>query len=215
MKRNTELILNNFFKKYNQLKSLKQPIKDAIELIVSATLSNNKILVCGNGGSCADSEHISGELLKSFMLKRKLNNKMKSSLIKHFGEEGEYIANHLQEGVKCIPLTSFNAFNTAFSNDCEPSMNFAQLVNVLGDKNDILISISTSGNSKNVLLASKVAKAKEIKVIALTGESGGKLKDCADILINAPSNIVYEIQEYHLPIYHLICLCVETEIFDE
>ena len=132
-----------------------------------------------------------------------------------YGDEGTFIADNLQQAVKAIPLTSFCAYNTAFLNDCNEKMMFAQLVNALGIKDDILISISTSGNSKNVVYASMLAKSMGIKVIALTGETGGKLKDIADITINVPSKRVYRIQEYHLPIYHLICLCVESELFEE
>lgn len=212
MKERTLEILNNFFNQHSELKYLNDSICETISLIVNLK-PENKILVCGNGGSAADSEHIAGELLKSFCLKRKMPAEFAEKL-KAF-DDGEYIVDNLQQGIKCIPLTSFCAFNTAFANDCDEKMTFAQLVNVLGLEGDILLGISTSGNSKNVVYAAKVAKAMGIKVIALTGESGGKLKDIADVLINAPSNIVYQIQEYHLPIYHLICLCAESELFDE
>ena len=215
MKDRSKLIIDDFFNNHADLIFLKNNILDCVNLIIKMYKSGNKILVCGNGGSCADSEHISGELLKSFKLKRSLNNKLANKLEKDYKEEGSYISKNLQEGVKCIPLTCFTAFNTAFSNDCDEKMTFAQLVNVLGDSGDVLISISTSGNSKNVLYASKIAKVKNIKIVALTGETGGKLKDICDILINVPSKEVYKIQEYHLPIYHLICLLVESEIFND
>ena len=177
-------------------------------------MSGKKILICGNGGSAADSEHIAGELLKSFTLKRKPPVELCEKLTKAYGEEGTFIADNIQMGIKCIPLTSFNAFSTAFINDCDEKMLFAQLVNALGDENDILLAISTSGNSKNVCYAAQLAKIKNLKVISLTGDTGGKLKNLSDILLNVPSKIVYKIQEYHLPIYHLICLCVENELFD-
>lgn len=212
MKERTLEILNNFFNQHNELKYLNEPICEVVSLIVGLK-KENKIMVCGNGGSAADSEHIAGELLKSFCLKREISPEFAEKL--NAFDDGQYIAENLQQGIKCIPLTSFTAFNTAFANDCDEKMTFAQLVNVLGLEGDILLSISTSGNSKNVVYATKVAKAKGIKVVALTGESGGKLKDLADILINAPSNIVYKIQEYHLPLYHLICLCAESELFEE
>lgn len=214
MKQRTLDIKKDFFERHTDLIYLDEQITKSIELIVDLK-KENKILLCGNGGSAADCEHIAGELLKSFELKRKLSDKMYKKLKDSYGEEGTFIADNLQQAVKAIPLTSFCAYNTAFLNDCNEKMMFAQLVNALGIKDDILISISTSGNSKNVVYASMLAKIMGIKVIALTGETGGKLKDIADITINVPSKRVYRIQEYHLPIYHLLCLCVESELFEE
>lgn len=214
MKQRTLEIKKDFFERHKDLEYLNEQITQSIDLIVNMK-KENKILLCGNGGSCADCEHIAGELLKSFELKRKLSDEMYKKLEENYGEDGTFIADNLQQGVKAIPLTSFCAYNTAFLNDCNEKMMFAQLVNALGIKDDILFSISTSGNSKNVVYASMLAKTMGIKVIALTGETGGKLKDIADITINVPSKRVYRIQEYHLPIYHLICLCVESELFDE
>lgn len=214
MKKITENYIQRFCEERPELEYLKQPLTQAIELMVTAAKAEKQVLTCGNGGSAADSEHIAGELLKSFNLKRKAPITLQDKLTKEFGEDGATIADGIQMGIKCIPLTSFCAFNTAFLNDCNEKLLFAQLVNVLGDKDDILIAISTSGNSKNVCYAAQMAKVKGVKVIALTGDTGGKLKDLADILINVPSKIVYKIQEYHLPIYHLLCLCVESELFD-
>ena len=214
MKQRTLDIKKDFFERHTDLTYLDEPITKAIALIVNLK-KENKILLCGNGGSAADCEHIAGELLKSFELKRKLSEKMYKKLKDLYGDEDTIIADNLQQAVKAIPLTSFCAYNTAFLNDCNEKMMFAQLVNALGIKDDILISISTSGNSKNVVYASMLAKSMGIKVIALTGETGGTLTDIADITINVPSKRVYRIQEYHLPIYHLICLCVESELFEE
>lgn len=214
MKKITQNYIERFILDRPELKYLEQPLIDAINLFVQTAKNNKQILVCGNGGSAADSEHIAGELLKSFTLKRKPPIDLCDSLIKKYGEDGAVIADNIQMGIKCIPLTSFTAFNTAFSNDCNEKLLFAQLVNVLGDKDDILLAISTSGNSQNVCYAAQLAKLKGLKVVGLTGDTGGKLKNYADVLINVPSKTVYKIQEYHLPIYHLICLCVETEIFD-
>lgn len=205
--------INDFLTKNEELEFLRKPIEDSVNLIVNMK-KENKMLICGNGGSCADSEHIAGELLKSFMLKRELPEELREKLKKAYGAEGEFIASNLQCGVKAIPLTSFCAYNTAFLNDCSDKMLFAQLVNALGIEGDILFAISTSGNSANVLYAAKLAKVLGLKTIALTGSTGGKLKEIADVTINVPSNVVYRIQEYHLPIYHLICLCVEAELFN-
>lgn len=215
MKERTNNLLNEFYLRYPNLEYLKSPINKSINELVECYKNGRKILVCGNGGSCADSEHIAGELLKSFMLKRKIDVELEKKLKDSYSEEGEYIANNLQQGIKCIPLTSFSALNTAFANDCDEKMTFAQLTNVFGNNGDILIGISTSGNSKNVVYAAKVARVKNMKVIALTGESGGKLKDIADILLNVPSTETFKIQEYHLPIYHILCACIESEIFEK
>ncbi len=214
MKDITVEYINNFIKNHPEMEYLRKNINETIEMIVELK-KENKLMVCGNGGSAADSEHIAGEFLKSFLLKRPIPEDVRFKLKNDWGDEGLYIADNLQVGVKCIPLTSFTAFNTAFLNDCDGDMLFAQLVNALGIENDILIAISTSGNSKNVVFACKVAKTLGIKVVALTGESGGALAKIADVLINVPSNIVYKIQEMHLPIYHLICLCVESELFEK
>ena len=213
MKEITKCFIDDFMKKNPELEYLKSSIIDAVSLIVSLK-PENKVLICGNGGSAADSEHIAGELLKSFTLKRRIDRDFATRLKQDYNEEGEFIADNLQKAVKAIPLTSFCAYNTAFLNDCNEKMLFAQLVNALGIKNDVLIAISTSGNSKNVVYAAKVAKTMGIKVISLTGESGGILKAISDVIINVPSNITYKIQEYHLPIYHLLCLCIENELFD-
>ena len=213
MKQITNKYISDFLNRYKEMDYLKKPLEDAITMIVEMK-KENKMLICGNGGSAADSEHIAGELLKSFTLKREVPCELREKLISEYGKEGEFISSNIQSGVKAIPLTSFCAYNTAFLNDCSDKLLFAQLVNALGIKGDILFSISTSGNSANVLYASKLAKVLGMKVIALTGDSGGKLKEVADVLLNVPSNIVYRIQEYHLPIYHLICLCVEAELFN-
>lgn len=213
MKKITKLYINNFMKSHPELEGDREAIEKAITRIV-AMKPENKMLICGNGGSAADSEHIAGELLKSFTMKRKISSELADKLHNAYGAEGEFMAENLQVGIKAIPLTSFTAYNTAFLNDCNEKMLFAQLVGALGIKDDILFAISTSGNSKNVVYAAKLAKVLGITVIALTGKGGGALRDIADIWIPAPSNVVYEIQEYHLPIYHLICLAVESELFD-
>lgn len=214
MKIRTENIIKEFFDEKKELECVKNAIVKSINILVECIKSGKKILVCGNGGSGADSEHIAGELLKSFMLKRKTPNELREKLVSAYGEEGTLIADSIQGGIKCIPLTSFCAFNTAFLNDCNEKMLFAQQVNALGDAGDVLIGISTSGNSKNVCYAIELAKVKGMSVIAMTGEGGGKLKQTSDVLINAPENLVYKIQEKHIQIYHLLCLALESEIFE-
>ncbi|MDR0849894.1 MAG: SIS domain-containing protein [Christensenellaceae bacterium] len=212
MKETTKQIFRDFFERNPSLAELKKQLENAVELLFKST-AKNKILVCGNGGSAADSEHIAGELLKSFMNKRQVSSNFRDKLVREFGEEGNFIADNLQQGIKCIPLTSFCAFNTAFLNDCNEKLLFAQLVNALGDHGDVLLAISTSGNSKNVCYAAQVAKIRGMKVIALTGSGGGKLRGLCDVLLNVPSDIVYQIQELHLPVYHLLCLALENELY--
>lgn len=213
MKSITKDYVERFFQEKKELGYLKDNIYQAIDMLVECT-KHNKIMTVGNGGSAADSEHISGELLKSFMFKRKIDDDLKNAFRKAYDTEGEYIALGLQKGIKCLPLVSFSSYMTAYLNDCEEKLVFAQLVNALGDKGDVLIAISTSGNSKNIVYAAQVAKVLGVKVLSLTGETGGKLKEYSDILLNVPSKITYKIQEMHLPLYHLLCMCLESELFD-
>lgn len=213
MKKSTEKMITEFFARFSEMEYLKGTVIDVIKEI-SNLAPCNKVMVCGNGGSAADSEHISGELLKGFLLKRPVPQKLRAKLTERF-EDGDFIADNLQMGVKCIPLVSLTSASTAFLNDCNPQLVFAQLVNALGISGDVLIAISTGGNSKNVVYAAKVAKVLGVKVVALTGAKGGALKQIADLTLNVPSDVTHLIQEYHLPLYHLICMCVESELFDE
>lgn len=208
-------IYERFFSTHVDLVPLRENIEECVRLLKDVALENKKILLCGNGGSNADCEHIAGELLKSFILPRKINGSLYIKLHDAYGDEGEKIANNLQRGVKCIPLTSFPAFQTAFANDCDGKYAFAQLVNVLGEQGDALIAISTSGNSENVLFAAKVARILNMKVVAFTGKKGGRLADYCDILLNAPTDDTYRVQEYHECLYHLLCMAIESELFYE
>lgn len=164
------------------------------------------LLLCGNCGSAADCEHISGELLKGFLLKRPLTDKEKNRLPAE-------IADKLQGGIKAIPLTSLTALGTAFANDVDADLVYAQLVSVFGGENDVFLGISTSGNAKNVCAAAKVAKAKGMKTLSLTGIGGGRLGSICDLAIKVPENETYKIQELHLPVYHAVCAEVEEIIF--
>lgn len=213
MKIRTEKYFEEFAIRYPDLKGEVNKIKVAVNALITAS-EYNKILTCGNGGSSADAEHFSAELLKSFELNRELSKQDKQKFLGFYGEEGDEMSKNLQQGVKCIPISSFTAFNTAFSNDCDGKYSYAQLVNVLGEEGDVLIAFSTSGNSENVILASKTAKVKGIKVIAFTGKEGGKLKEIADILINVPEEKTYAIQEKHVALYHLISHAIESELYD-
>ena len=173
-------------------------MKAAVEAICRAHLAGGKILLCGNGGSAADCEHISGELLKGFLLPRP-------------AEEGYPDA--LQRGLCAIPLTSMSAALSAFANDCDPTLVFAQLTYAMGRSGDVFVGLSTSGNSKNVVEAARVAKKAGLTAVALTGESGGALLDICDVTIRVPAKETYLVQEYHLPVYHAICAEVEERLF--
>lgn len=213
LKKSTELIIDKLFIRYSELTSC--PIKDSIEAIVACYKDGKKLLVCGNGGSGADSLHIVGELMKGFILPRKLEDRKQKEIRQQFPETSQYLIDNLQGTLPAISLVSETSLLTAYSNDQAPELSFAQQVLGYGNNGDILIAISTSGNSKNVIYAAQIAKVQGMKVISLTGNTGGKLKEISDILINVPSDETYIIQEYHLPIYHAICAAVENEMFSE
>lgn len=181
-------------------------LKKAVDVITSCYENGNKLLVCGNGGSGADCAHILGEFVKGFMSKRPL----KPELIEKIGEDW---ASKLQYGLPCIDLTANNALIGAVANDQDGLLPYAQQVMAYARPGDVLIGISTSGNSENVRRAMLTAKALGAVCIAMTGESGGKLKDVADILLNVDESETYKIQEKHLPLYHQICMQVEENIF--
>ena len=211
MKNSTQQIIDNVIERYPELALC--PVQVAVEEIVACYNRKNKLLVCGNGGSAADSLHIVGELMKSFVLTRKLNNNKKEKIKVLFPETAQYYIDNLQEALPAISLVSEIALLTAYANDQAPDLSFAQQVLGYGKAGDILIAISTSGNSKNVIYAAQIAKVQDMKVISLTGSTGGKLKALSDILINVPSEETYVIQEYHLPVYHALCAAVENEFF--
>lgn len=198
------------YENYPELREISNDIEKAISILEKSLRSGNKILLCGNGGSAADSEHISGELLKSFMKPRPIDCNLRERLIKDGMDES--IADSLEKGLPAIPLVSLTALMTAFSNDRTPESVFAQGVNALGYEGDVLWALTTSGNSENTLYAAMVARAKGLHVIAMTGSKGGKIKDKADVTIKVPSDETYRVQEYHLPIYHYICQELESRL---
>ena len=191
------------------------PCRDSIEETVSAIVGmqrkGGKLLMCGNGGSAADCSHIAGELLKGFLKKRTPSEKTVSKL-----SAGEHLADRaalLQDGVRAISLPDNCGVLSAFANDVDPELVYAQLVYAMHGEGDVFLGLSTSGNSKNVLLAAEAAKALGLYTVALVGESGGMLASVCDTVIKAPANETYRVQEYHLPIYHAICAAVEEELF--
>lgn len=211
---------NNFFldelvSRYPQLLSLKEEIRKAAECLIGSYQKGGKLLVCGNGGSCSDSDHIVGELMKGFERKRRIGESFKEQLSKSGGERGDYLAEKLQQGLPAISLTAHSALITAVANDTDADLIFAQQVAGYGKPGDVIIGISSSGNSQNVIDALITAKAKEMFVIGLTGETGGKMKLFCDILINVPSRRTAFVQELQLPVYHVLCLMVENHFFGD
>ena len=195
--------MDNIFDRYPQLKCCEKDIENGLNLIIETYKNGGKVLVCGNGGSAADCEHIVGELMKGFLCKRKVNDER---LLTELRE-------NLQGALPAISLCSQTGLMTAFNNDLDPDYVFAQQVFGYGKENDLMIAISTSGNSKNVLKAVEVANCIGVKTLVLTGCDGGKIKDMATVTICVPSTETYKVQEYHLPIYHYFCGMVEKEFF--
>ena len=208
-------MLNELLSRYPQLEICKKDIENAVEAIINCYENGGKLILCGNGGSCADCDHIVGELMKGFLKLRPLSDEKKIEMKKNCDLVDDEILSKLQGGLPAISLPSITALNSAFCNDVDPELIYAQPLMSLANKNDILIGLSTSGNSKNVFGAVKVAKALGIKVIGLTGKAGGKLRECADICIKAPETETFKIQELHLPIYHYICAAVEEYFWSE
>jgi D-sedoheptulose 7-phosphate isomerase len=200
------LHLTNLVDRRPELASCHEEIDRVFAALCGSLRQGGKLLLCGNGGSAADAEHWTGELLKGFCSKRPLSTQDKASLPADLGAK-------LQGGIPAIPLTGFTALTTAFSNDVDPSLTFAQLVWALGKPGDVLIGISTSGNAANVCAAMGAAQAKGLVRIGLTGQTGGKLLPLTDLCIRVPATETYRIQEFHLPVYHCLSLMLEDEFF--
>lgn len=207
--------LNLLIERYPKLEICIADIKKAYELLEAAYSNGRKLLVCGNGGSASDSEHIVGELMKEFKLKRKVYSDQATALKAIDLELGQVLADNLQGALPAICLTGHSSLTTAFMNDANADLVFAQQVNGYGKPGDVFLGISTSGNSKNVLYAAVNAKAKGLKVIGLTGAKESKLMKYADVCIHVPETETYKIQEYHLPVYHCLCLMLEEKFFGE
>lgn len=206
--------LDILMERYPALEGIREQIWQAYEILRDSYDRDGKLMVCGNGGSCADAEHIVGELMKGFCKKRPIDAALRKSLLEMDAEHGERLADNLEQGLTAIALTSQTALNTAFANDKDPLMTYAQQVLGYGKPGDVLLGITTSGNSQNILYALEVAAALEIRTIVLTGKDGGKAAALSDCAIIAPSMETYQIQEYHLPIYHTLCLMLEDTYFE-
>lgn len=207
-------MLNELLKRYPALTEIKDDIEKAAKELIACYENGGKVLLCGNGGSSADCEHIAGELMKGFLKKRPVSDEKRIQMKANAPYLEDEILSKLQCGLPAVSLPSMTALNSAFCNDVDPELIYAQPLMALGNKNDILIAISTSGNSKNVYAAVKVAKALGLRVIGLTGASGGKLKGIADVCICAPEEETFKIQELHLPVYHYLCAETETRFFE-
>lgn len=201
--------------RYPVLVECREDIRVAFEMMRDSYNHGRKLLVCGNGGSAADSEHIVGELMKGFKSQRKLTKEVGDKLRAIDREMGEILAKHLQGALPAIALDGHLALSTAYMNDCEPLLCFAQQVNGFGQEGDIFWGISTSGNSLNVLYAAITAKSKGMRVIGLTGMKKNKLSVLADVCIRVPEIETYKIQELHQPVYHCLCLMLEDEFYNK
>lgn len=208
-----DTVLKQLVERYPKLLPLKNEIGKAADSIINCFRQGGKLLVCGNGGSSSDSDHIVGEMMKGFEHRRPLTEKIKNDLIKEDKERGKHLAENLQQGLPAISLSAHSGLITAVANDTDADLIYAQQVVSYGNQGDILIALSTSGNSKNIVDAIITARAKGLTVIGLTGETGGKIGPMCDILLNVQEKNTALVQELHLPVYHAICKIVENEMF--
>lgn len=214
MKERTQNIVDRFYEDNKQLLILREQLDKTVQSMLISLKQGGKILICGNGGSASDSNHIVGELMKGFVLERPLSEIEKKKFIDLYGQEGKDIANKLQGAIPAISLNNHDSLTSAISNDTDPELVFAQQVIGYGREHDILLGISTSGNAANVNKAMMVANAKGLITIGLTGKSGGQFNDHTKFNIVVPFQETYRIQEQHLAIYHYWCMYLESELFE-
>lgn len=207
-----QALMETFLKDNPALQSLEGEIAAALQLMQSTYDEGGKVMICGNGGSAADAEHIVGELMKGFLKKRPLNDKERA-MIEETPEMPADFADRLQGGLPALALTTHSALLSAYANDVDAAMVYAQQVWVLGEGNDTLVALSTSGNSKNVVNAVHAARAKGIRIVAITGEKESALSALCDICLRVPSCETYRVQEYTLPVYHALCAMLEAAYF--
>ena len=207
--------LELLIERYPALAVCESEIKRAIEAIIACYEKGGKLLLCGNGGSCADCDHIVGELMKGFLKKRPLDESKKAEMREKCAELDDATLSKLQGGLSAISLPTIAALSSAFNNDVDPELTYAQSTLVLGKAGDIFIGLSTSGNAKNVAAAARVAKGLGMTVIGMSGEGGGKLAVLSDIAIRVPERETFKIQELHLPVYHAICAEVEEYFYSK
>ena len=215
MKETTFSKVDDLIARYPALAVCEDSLRDAVKALCDSYHQGGKLLVCGNGGSASDAEHIVGELMKGFILKRPIDDSLYEKMKKISPTEADYLRDNLQGALPAVSLMNAVALNSAFANDQAPDLAMAQQVLGLGKAEDILIGISTSGNSANVIYAVQMARVKGIKTIGLIGNRECRLKDLCDIAICVPETETYKIQELHLPVYHMLCMAVENEFFDK
>jgi D-sedoheptulose 7-phosphate isomerase len=215
MKKSTISKIEDLFVRYPKLLCCRESIFAALKILIECYKNDGKLLICGNGGSAADSQHMVGELMKAFVLPRKLSEDKQMKIKQSFPNNCQYLIDNLQQVLPSVSLLGETALTSAYGNDKAPDLVFAQQVFGLGKPGDVFLGISTSGTSKNVLYACEIAKVQDMKLIGLTGETGGKMKEICDVAICVPSNVTFKIQEYHLPIYHALCMALEYEFFGE
>ncbi len=213
MKKQVKKELDELIERYPRLDVCKKDVEKAYLLLQKAYDDGLKLLIAGNGGSAADSEHIAGELMKRFKITRPIDRDFADKLLKIDPERGERLAKNLEKPLRAVPLTSHIAITTAYMNDADATGVFAQQMLGFGDEGDVFLAISTSGNSENIICACVVAKAMGIKIIGLTGEKESKLSKCSDICIRVPETETFKIQELHLPVYHTLCLMLESNYY--
>lgn len=208
-----EYVLDQLVKRYPALQEIAGTIGEARDLTVRVAHSGGTFLVAGNGGSSADSEHIVGELMKSFVRRRPIVSAIAERLTEVGGSDGLHIAENLEGAIPAICLSSHQSLSTAFMNDVDPALVYAQQVYGYGRAGDLFWGISTSGNARNVQYAAMVAKAKGMLVLGMTGEQGGVLKPLCDVCICVPEQETFKVQELHLPIYHWLCMALEASLW--
>jgi D-sedoheptulose 7-phosphate isomerase len=213
LEKKIEKHIDLLIERYPVLDVCKQSIIDAYLLLEKCYKNDHKLLIAGNGGSAADSEHIAGELMKRFQILRPVPDEFAEKLKEIDTVRGENLAKNLEQGLMAIPLVAHEALTTAYINDVDGLGVFAQQLYGFGRPGDVFFGISTSGNSKNIMSATVVARALDIKVIGLTGADGGELAEVSDVVIRVPETETYKIQELHLPIYHCLCLMLEDYFF--
>lgn len=205
-------MIEELLERYPKLTDMKNELEKAVDMLMETYKNGGKILVCGNGGSCADAEHIVGELMKGFLSKRELTDE-ETATFNGIADNPDDFAAKLQRAIPAISLPSQCAVLSAFINDVEPDMAYAQLTFGYGKKEDLFIGISTSGNSANVVNAAIAARARGIKTIAMTGKCDSRLSELCECVLKAPETETFKIQEYHLPMYHYVCAEAEKRIF--
>lgn len=205
--------MTELLQRHPQLEGCKADIDSAMELLRNMYAAGGKLLACGNGGSSADCEHIVGELMKSFLIHRPMTPEMKENLERMFPEDADKFYACMQRGIPAISLPSQVAVLSAYVNDVDPEYFYAQLVQGYGRAGDVVLCISTSGNSKNVVRAAQMAKALGLKTLALTGSKDSKLSALCDVTVKVPETETFKIQELHLPVYHYLCAQLEEELF--